>query len=67
MSNCVCCGSTVPEEQRICSMCYGDPSHGTDGYYERWIEEQQQEKEERENKENLDHSEIWRTNDYHKM
>jgi hypothetical protein len=23
-------------------MCYGDPDHGTDGYYRQWIEDQQE-------------------------
>lgn len=42
MSNyCVDCGSEIPDGQRTCSMCYGDPYHGSDGYYLAWIEEQQ--------------------------
>ena len=46
-SHCVCCGSPVPDGQRTCSMCYGDPYHGRDGYYLRWIEEQQRTQSER--------------------
>jgi hypothetical protein len=37
---CVMCGSAVPRGQRTCSMCYGDPDHGRDGYYRQWIEQQ---------------------------
>jgi hypothetical protein len=28
-------------------MCYGDPDHGSDGYYRRWLEEQARQAEER--------------------
>jgi len=43
MSNCVMCGSPLPSSHRhrTCSMCYGDMDYGTDGYYQRWAEEQQ--------------------------
>ena len=27
-------------------MCYGDPDHGRDGYYNAWIEEQRRMEEE---------------------
>ena len=48
MSNqCVCCGSSIPNGQRTCSMCYGDPGHGRDGYYQRWLEEREREAEQR--------------------
>jgi len=41
MSNyCVCCGAPIPGGQNTCSMCYGDPEHGNDGYYRHWLEEQ---------------------------
>lgn len=35
MASCVMCGSWIPDDQgsRTCSMCYGDPFHGKDGYY----------------------------------
>ena len=42
---CQSCGISIPEGQDSCSMCYGDPSYGTDGYYEQWMLEQ--EKDER--------------------
>ena len=47
MAQCVMCGSYIPDNQgsRICSMCYGDPYHGKDGYYMDWLERQQQEEE----------------------
>ena len=37
----------MPENQgsRVCSMCYGDPGHGKDGYYQRWIEDQREAEE----------------------
>lgn len=45
MSRCVSCGEPVPEGQKTCSMCYGDPDHGRDGYYRRWQEQRQLERE----------------------
>ncbi len=33
MNYCRSCGSTIPRGQRVCSMCYGDPFYGRDGYY----------------------------------
>lgn len=41
MANCVMCGSSLPDNQgsKTCSMCYGNPGHGKDGYYQRWLEE----------------------------
>lgn len=29
-----------------CSMCYGDPGHGKDGYYQRWLDESAQQEPE---------------------
>lgn len=40
MANCVQCGLPVPEGQNVCSMCYGDPYYGSDGYYLEWLREQ---------------------------
>lgn len=37
MAYCVGCGSEIPEGQRVCSMCYGDPFYGNDGYYLDWL------------------------------
>lgn len=42
MGNCGSCGSSVPDGQPVCSMCYGDPEYGRDGYYRQWLEEQEQ-------------------------
>ena len=43
MSNyCVSCGTPVPEGQRNCSMCYGDPAHGRDGYCDEFIRREQE-------------------------
>ena len=42
---CVDCGSPIPAEQRICSMCYGDINFGRDDYYKEWAEEQKREEE----------------------
>ncbi len=39
MSNCGMCGAPVPDSQKVCSMCYGDPAYGTDGYYEEYVQE----------------------------
>lgn len=51
MSTCYSCGSSVPEGQRFCSMCYGDPEYGRDDYYKdylrQWMEEADHEEEAR--------------------
>lgn len=49
MANCHMCGSPVPDNQTICSMCYGDADYGSDGYYREWLRclEKQQEEYER--------------------
>lgn len=50
MNHCVNCGSELPENHRhkTCSMCYGDIDYGTDGYYRKWEEQQEELKQERE-------------------
>ena len=48
MTYCSSCGSPIPDGQgSSCSMCYGDISHGSDGYYLAWGEEQLRKEEER--------------------
>ena len=47
MSNCSQCGISILNGQRTCSMCYGDPDHGTDGYYRDEMERQDREEQER--------------------
>ena len=43
MPYCTSCGNRIPEGQgKSCSMCYGDIAHGSDGYYEEWARNQQQ-------------------------
>ena len=42
MNYCTSCGIDIPDGQNSCSMCYGDPGHGSDGYYQSWIDEQMQ-------------------------
>lgn len=51
MANCVNCGSPLPLNQRskVCSMCYGDIDHGSDGYYRREMEQQQEQQQEQGN------------------
>lgn len=50
MAYCVMCGVWIPDNQgsKTCSMCYGDPDHGKDGYYRRMLEEERRRQEERE-------------------
>lgn len=49
MANCTSCGSPIPDGQgKSCSMCYGDINHGSDGYYQKWAEEQERAREEHE-------------------
>lgn len=48
MPYCSSCGSPIPEGQgSSCSMCYGDPYHGRDGYYLQMLEEQAQQEQTR--------------------
>jgi len=50
---CRSCGILIPDGQNYCSMCYGDPSYGRDGYYENYLREQERrEDEERQEEEN---------------
>lgn len=46
-TTCKSCGIEVPSGQRFCSVCYGDPNYGRDGYFRRQMEEDalQQEQE----------------------
>lgn len=40
---CSGCGSPIPEGQgHSCSMCYGDPDYGRDGYYQQFLDQQAQ-------------------------
>jgi len=42
MPDCSGCGSYIPEGQgSLCSMCFGDPCHGSDGYYQEYLDRQQ--------------------------
>jgi hypothetical protein len=46
MGNCSSCGSSIPDGQgSSCSICYGDISHGTYGYYEEWARQQDKQAE----------------------
>ncbi len=40
---CVSCGVAIPSGQRVCSMCYGDPFYGSDGYYLGWLNDMYEE------------------------
>ena len=52
MGHCTMCGSRIPDEQNVCSMCYGDPYYGRDGYYLEWLmQQQEQEQQEQEQQE----------------
>jgi uncharacterized membrane protein YvbJ len=46
MGYCTMCGSQIPDDQNVCSMCYGDVGYGNDGYYQAWAEQQKEEDEE---------------------
>jgi hypothetical protein len=48
MDSCGSCGAYIPKGQRYCSMCYGDPYYGSDGYYLNWLEEQARQEWEKE-------------------
>ncbi len=49
MPSCAQCGSFIPDNQgsRTCSMCYGNPDRGKDGYYQEWIDDIRGEEEAR--------------------
>lgn len=36
---CRSCGVPIPKGQTVCSMCYGDPFYGRDGYYLSYLED----------------------------
>lgn len=58
MSNyCKSCGVSIPDGQDICSMCYGDPAYGRDGYYEEYLRGIEEERLEREREEKSQHQE----------
>jgi hypothetical protein len=57
MASCVQCGSAVPEGQRCCSMCYGDPYYGKDGYYLAYLEEQDRQHQEQQQEIEQEHVE----------
>ena len=49
MPYCTSCGSPIPEGQgSSCSMCYGDPWHGHDGYMLREMERQEEDERQKE-------------------
>jgi len=57
MANCTGCGSYIPDDQgSSCSMCYGDPEHGSDGYYTEYLERMEQEamEQRQQDSENMD-------------
>ena len=49
-SHCTSCGNPIPEGQgSSCSMCYGDPWYGSDGYYLEYLQEMERQEQERQN------------------
>jgi len=49
MPSCSSCGSEIPDGQgSSCSMCYGDVGHGSDGYYQAYMEEWERQEHEKE-------------------
>ena len=42
MNCCVCCGTSLPNNQgsKTCSVCYGDPDHGSDGILRQQMDAQ---------------------------
>lgn len=62
MPYCTSCGSPIPEGQdKSCSMCYGDISHGKDGYYEEWAREEAYRQEQEEIERRMYEEEYFRT------
>ena len=50
MKYCSGCSAPIPDNQgsKFCSMCYGDPWHGKDGYYLREMQERARQEPEQE-------------------
>ena len=48
MNQCKSCGISIPDGQRICSMCYGDPWYGRDGHALRELEREEMRRQENE-------------------
>lgn len=65
MSNyCKSCGISIPDGQNFCSMCYGDPAYGSDGYYMDYLEGQREEEEaRRREEEHLRSRNTWRNDE----
>lgn len=47
MASCVQCSVSIPDTQTVCSMCYGDPHYGSDGYYLEWLRRDEMEQDRR--------------------
>ena len=57
MAYCTSCGLPIPEGQgSSCSMCYGDPWYGKDGYALRELERQQEEAYQKK----MEEEQMWR-------
>jgi len=39
MNYCSMCGAPIPDDQSVCSRCYGDPEYGHDNYYKDELEQ----------------------------
>ena len=59
MNNCTQCGSPIPNNQSICSMCYGDIDYGQDGYYREYVEQQEKEYYDQEQKKYYEEMEMF--------
>ena len=54
--SCTSCGAACSGSS--CSMCYGDPGHGDDGYYEEFLKQQWEEEMQRKGMEQEEEMEI---------
>ena len=68
MGHCSSCGVFIPNGQKVCSMCYGDPDYGNDGYYRKWLEDEEkrrffQKKEEEIKEWEKEEGNLWNWND----
>lgn len=53
---CSMCGIDIPDGQSVCSMCYGDPFFGADGYYLAELEREQRSMEVKQMEEDMENS-----------
>lgn len=57
---CYSCGQPIPDGQgHSCSMCYGDPYYGRDGYYLDWLQDAYRQEDAKRAQEEYEYEQLW--------